>query len=386
MTASSALSPMLSDQEIAQVRLPLERASLLPPRVYSNDTIYELEKRRLFTRSWLPVCHVSQLPTTGSYVTRVLADEPVIAVRDKDKKVNVMSNVCRHRASILLDGHGQCEANRLICRYHSWTYRLDGQLIGAPHMDQVDGFDKSTIRLQHFNSEIWHGFVFVNLDSQAPPMNAQLSTLGDKIAPYQFDKMTAVEVIRRSLPWNWKVSLENFSESYHQIAVHTKTVQPYNPASLVQYHESDGPYCIFFSPQKPDITPPPPLVPVIENMPQSYYKGTNIFDVFPYFHVLAESSFALWFDLEVRSEHQTDAVWYMLVPSDKLNDQNMTALTEEFRHIFGPVLDEDYAACHGVGVGSRSRVAQPGRLSHMERSIHQFQNWWLDKMLTSESL
>lgn len=116
-------SRFFSRQEIAAVRRPLNLASFLPPRIYSDDAIFDFEKAAMFRRSWLPFCHVSQLPQAGSYVARQLFDESLIALRGGDGALNVFSNVCRHRnAALTLPGIGRCKGKRISCPYHGWTY------------------------------------------------------------------------------------------------------------------------------------------------------------------------------------------------------------------------------------------------------------------------
>ena len=100
-------------------------------RLYRDPEVLELEQERIFARTWQFVGHVAQLPEPGGYLTAQAGLEPVLVVRDADGELHAFRNVCRHRGSRLLSGSGEC-GKAIRCRYHGWTYRFDGQLIGVP--------------------------------------------------------------------------------------------------------------------------------------------------------------------------------------------------------------------------------------------------------------
>ena len=116
-------------------------AAALEPRLYTDPALLEAEQRLIFERTWQLAGHVSSLPAPGSYITADAGDQPVLVVRDEDGGLRAYRNVCRHRGSRLLSGSGQCKA-AIRCRYHGWTYKLDGTLIGVPEGlgfgDQLD--------------------------------------------------------------------------------------------------------------------------------------------------------------------------------------------------------------------------------------------------------
>ena len=119
---SESIAPLFDAADIAAVRQPLAAASFLPPKVYSDPRVFAFEKQAMFRRTWLPVCHVSQIPEAGDYFARKLFDEPVIVVRDRDDTIRVMSNVCRHRNAVLTpSGAASCKGRRLTCPYHGWV-------------------------------------------------------------------------------------------------------------------------------------------------------------------------------------------------------------------------------------------------------------------------
>src|SRR6266446_1098315 len=138
-------------------------AKTLPQRYFVSPEIFAEEKEKIFSRQWVLIGHQSQIAEAGDYFTAEISGESFIVVRDKHGAIHGFYNVCRHRGSRLIESrNGQLSA-AIQCPYHAWTYGLDGRLIGAPHMDDVSGFDKADYSLHPVNVALWEGFIFVNL-------------------------------------------------------------------------------------------------------------------------------------------------------------------------------------------------------------------------------
>ncbi len=137
-------------------------ARSLPQRYFVSRDVFEQEQEKIFSRQWVLVGHQSQLKKSGDFFLATIAGESLIVVRDQKSEVRAFYNVCRHRGARLKEdacGH----ASAIQCPYHAWTYALDGRLIGAPHMDDVPGFDKADYSLHPVSLGLWEGFIFVNL-------------------------------------------------------------------------------------------------------------------------------------------------------------------------------------------------------------------------------
>src|SRR5205823_7370525 len=136
----------------------------------TDPALLEAEQELIFERTWQLAGHVSQLPRPGSYITASAGTQPVLVVRDESGQIRAYLNVCRHRASRLLSGSGQCKA-AIRCRYHGWTYRFDGSLIGVPEGLQFgERLNKAELGLMPIRVEEMCGLVFVNLDPDAAPL------------------------------------------------------------------------------------------------------------------------------------------------------------------------------------------------------------------------
>ena len=109
--------------------------SCLPPQCYTSPEFYAFEMEAIFAREWVCVGRQEQIPNPGDFFSITLMDDPLLVVRGLDGEVKAMSAVCRHRGAIVAEGAGNCE-KAFICPYHSWSYDLDGNLLGAPEIDQ----------------------------------------------------------------------------------------------------------------------------------------------------------------------------------------------------------------------------------------------------------
>jgi choline monooxygenase len=189
--------------------------SALSPYLYTDPALLEVEQELIFERTWQLAGHVSELPGPGSYTTAQAGTQPVLVVRDEQGDLRAYRNVCRHRGSRLLSGSGQCRA-AIRCRYHGWTYRLNGELIGAPEaLAFGDKLDKPSLGLHPVRVEQLCGLVFVNLDPDAAPLAELTPGLAERLAPYRLETLESFAPSDGEQPANWKVVADNYLEGYH---------------------------------------------------------------------------------------------------------------------------------------------------------------------------
>ena len=187
----------------------------LDARYYTDPGVFAQEIDGLLSRTWQFAGHLSQIPAAGDYFEFEIAGQSLFAVRDRDGAVRTFYNVCQHRAHPLVSGAGKTRV--FICPYHAWTYELDGRLRAGRNTKSVPGFDNATICLTGVRNEIFHGFIFVNLDHEAAPMDEWFPGVRDEIAEFvpHIDCLTPLEWVECPERCNWKVSVENYSECYH---------------------------------------------------------------------------------------------------------------------------------------------------------------------------
>jgi phenylpropionate dioxygenase-like ring-hydroxylating dioxygenase large terminal subunit len=198
---------------------------------YTDPAVLDAERRQIFARRWVLIGRAAQLDAPGAYMVGDVAGESVIVVRQPDGTVRAMLNVCRHRgARILLDRHGTC-GRTIRCPYHSWSYGLDGSLLGAPNMRGAIGDAQPRLGLQPVRVHEAHGCLWVNLDLDAPcfdeDIGAQLrARLGgdEALAGWELERLTSGHRIVYAVAANWKLIVENFMECYHCSSIHPELV------------------------------------------------------------------------------------------------------------------------------------------------------------------
>jgi len=191
----------------------------LPWNWYSDPEILRLEQERIFLRAWQYVGHTGAVAEPGSFFAATAGRTPVVVTRARDGELRAFLNVCRHRGTVVADGAGRRET--LQCRYHAWTYELDGRLRAAPRSEREPGFDAADLSLVPLAIDTWGPLVFVNPDPDARPLSDALGPLPAQVGEIvdvgalQFRFRTEFEVAA-----NWKVSCENFLECYHCAVAH----------------------------------------------------------------------------------------------------------------------------------------------------------------------
>jgi choline monooxygenase len=207
----------LSDYEPS---LNLARAATIPARWYTSPDILKLEQDRIFARTWQAVGYAGAVTRPGDYFACDVQGEPIVVARAKDGVLRAFSNVCRHRASTIVEGSGS--ARILRCPYHAWTYELNGQLLGTPEFEGVENWNRSEVCLPQFRVETWGPFVFVNQDPNAAPFAevwGNIPRLAEEFG-CPADKLHLSQRRDYVINCNWKVYIDNYLEGYHLPAAH----------------------------------------------------------------------------------------------------------------------------------------------------------------------
>ena len=204
---------------------PIERASTIPSSWYTDPRFYAFDSEAVFSTTWQSVGRVGQVANAGDYFLATLADNPIIVVRGKDLKLRAFYNVCRHRGGPLATEDGN--AKMLKCRYHGWTYQLDGSLRGVPRFDRVELFDRKDYGLVPVGVDVWEELVFVRLSNDGAPLGESFIGITDRIAPIRLTDKRFYRRVDYQLNCNWKVYVDNYLEGYHVPIVHPELCKMY---------------------------------------------------------------------------------------------------------------------------------------------------------------
>jgi len=386
----------------------IECAQTLASRFYTDPHILEMEREKIFRRTWQLVGTLNQpcgdangikktISDPESYFTADVAGEPVIVVRDKQGTLRGFSNVCRHRAGPIALGSG-CK-NVLRCQYHGWTYTLEGQLIGTPDVDGVEFFDRSTMGMVPLRLETWEEFIFVSFAGAGGGKDGRWSTVGgrkekqeitgaeaqvlesfagsptladvlgkipEQARGFEFKGLQLAERRDYVIDCNWKVYVDNYLEGYHIPIAHPGLMRE------IDYSRYRTDTYRYYSQQFAPIRAMKPT----DSGERFYAPGTGLQEAL-YFWVFPNLMLNIYPDnistnLIVPLSHDktlTIFEWFFHdVDSPKTKERiaKAVAFSDEVQH-------EDILLCENVQKGLRSATYDRGRYSvKRENGVHHF--------------
>ena len=312
-----------------------------PVEHYRSEARFAAERNLVLRRYPIPFCPSAALPTSGSYVARDAAGTPLLAVRGSDGAVRVFRNACRHRGTQLATGAG-CE-KAFACRYHGWTYGLDGRLRAVPHEHGFPGFDKSTRGLVAVDAVEAQGLVFVTQDAPALA-DARLGELPPLLGP----KHRLVGSNELELPANWKILVEGFLEGYHIRSTHPDSFYPvqFDNLNVVERFGRNS-----------RITFPYRAVNKLRDLPPAERsadgKLTYVYHLFPNVMIATFPGRIIMVVLEPLATDRTRMVNYLLTDRDEKDVDAQSDLKRggEFVSV-GAIEDQDVACAIQRSIGS----------------------------------
>jgi phenylpropionate dioxygenase-like ring-hydroxylating dioxygenase large terminal subunit len=190
-----------------------------PVANYCSPARLRAELERVFRRTPTPFCPSAALPEAGSFLAREAAGTPTLAVRGDDGVVRAFRNACRHRGAQVACGAGREKG--FVCRYHGWTYGLDGALRHVPHEDGFPGLDKRSRGLVALDAFERGGLVHVTQEAGGE-RDDSLAAAPDVLPP----DFRVISMTEQRTAANWKVVAEGFLEGYHIFSTHRETFYP----------------------------------------------------------------------------------------------------------------------------------------------------------------
>ena len=331
---------------------PLERASTIPASWYLDEGLFDLERRSVFTRSWLMAGRAGQLLQRGEFISATTpADEPIVVVRGDDGVLRAFFNVCRHHAAAVVTEPAGV-ASTFRCPYHGWTYGLDGALKGTPDFSGVCDFDRSANGLVPMPSGIWESWIFVAADPATRLETFIGADLAARTMPLGLAGMHWVERRRYVLDCNWKVFVDNYLDGgYHVPHLHKglNTVLDYASYTI----ENGARFCLQSSPL---------VTEGAERETGAVRAGDRAFYfwIYPNFMIncyggAMDTNLVIPLGVD-RTEVLFD--FYFADVSDNRRAHNRDSI-----EIADRIQEEDLAICASVQRGLRSRAYTAGRLS-----------------------
>jgi choline monooxygenase len=370
---------MHDQRQYELTRRPLRQAGPLPAWCYADKDWYERELELIFRKEWLCVGRVEQIPNTGDYFTIEMIKQPLVVVRDGDA-VRVHLALCRHRGAIVAEGKGHCRS--FVCPYHSWTYALNGQLVGipgSPHpLAGVEGFRNDDYGLMPVRSDVWGGFIFITFNADAPPLKTWLGDLPSFLADYDIEQMQWTHTDTYEVDCNWKIWLENAFENYHVATVHRQHYDPKNPQNW-QFERPSGPWEAMFS--KRSVVAYSGL-PEIEGLSDDRKVGLYHIWLQPSLQIIITSSYMKYRQYLPDGPDKLRLYENWTFPRSTVERPDFKDIVgPEYYHKYSQIIREDLTINPVVQRAMQSGSFRPGRYSLEEYVVHRIGNYVIDKVV-----
>ena len=204
----------------------------LSSAAYTDNKFWLKEAKTVFADNWVFVGYKHELKTIGDVIPINVSEQPVLLVKNTKEEILAFHNVCSHRCLKLVDRSKNLK-KIISCPYHAWAYDLDGNLIASPHFGGTNNhkpknFNSKKHGLKPIRIKVWHDWIFININNNAPKFEKYASTLINQLEGINLEKILPVATLDfGKINTNWKFLIENFIEPYHVQFVHkTTTNQP----------------------------------------------------------------------------------------------------------------------------------------------------------------
>jgi choline monooxygenase len=393
-----------TDEDIyRQTRLPVDLASTLIPDAYCSPAFFALEQDRVFTTSWVAVGLVADVDAPGRCVVVQVAGRSIVVTRNRHGELRGFHNVCRHRATTLLDDDARevGRRGRIRCPYHSWTYDTDGNCLGTPLFEDSDvpagqepifdtseatGFDKADYGLLTVSVDSWGLFLFVNLSPEPEPLTTALGDLPERLAGYELETWVPQRRRTYDVAANHKLIGENFMEYYHLPWVHPELSRV---SKFSDHYRWQGPgryagMCTTPVSRNSDAGGWDGLRPLSSLGPQDADAGRFVW-LFPStaLVVLPNHVFVL-FNRPVAAARTVETAVLLTHPGS-MDDPAAEDGVEQLAKFWDLVNRQDVEIVERVQTGLENPAYRGGRMCfRFEEPLHRFQNMVIDKMVGIE--
>lgn len=221
------------------------RPDFVPVADYISKDFLELENEKVWPKVWLMACREEELGGAGAYHGFNVVRDSILLVRQPDGAIKAFHNVCQHRGRRLKEDACGHIGKSIHCRFHGWSWNVDGSIRRVVRRDQWDGcpaFDDESLRLPELRVDTWAGWVFVTMNPDAPSLAEYLGEVPDHLACYALEDTRMVWHVEMKTLANWKLVLNAFNEAYHVEATHPQTnSSTILPSRAAGIHAMSGP-------------------------------------------------------------------------------------------------------------------------------------------------
>ena len=379
---SSSLQSVLTELGTVAT-LSFEDALPIPAAVNHSKEFFDHELKSIFLKEWICVGREDEISNVGDFLTHEVAGVSILIVRQTNGSIISFINACAHRfARLVQEKSGN--TNRFMCPYHAWTYNIGGELVRAPYMEMKNCFDKKANGLRQVNTEIWEGFVYINLAKEKPKkVSSRLKFLKEEVVG-RYDMASYKTVMRKTMAWdaNWKNLIENFTESYHVPIAHKKTFALHKKPLEVYYCGEDSDhFCYHRAVQEAD-TGSGAAHPKNIRLKGEWRRMMVDCCVFPCQLITLMPDFLWYITVLPLDIGRFEATWGVAIPPEVLADipsSEYKNWLSELSKYMDTANDEDKILVQALNQGSASTILPKGTLHPIEKNLWQFTKY-LHKM------
>lgn len=349
----------------------------LPAKYYISPEIFAQEQERIFAHQWVCIGRSAQIPASGDYFLVSHGHENLVILRDLSGEIRAFYNFCRHRGTRLCNKPQGQFSGAIQCPYHAWSYRLDGQLAAAPHMQEVENFSRSDYPLVSCALAEWEGFLWINLATNPEPFSKVFAPLLHRFHDWNLPSLQLGKQITYDVQANWKLIFQNYSECYHCSPVHPQ-LAVLSPSNSGRNDLMHGPFLGGYMTLNPGSslttsgkTNRPALASLSpEDLQRAYYytfMPNVLFSVHP--------DYAMVHRLRPISADRTEIVceWYF-------ESESLPLGVEDAVEFWDLTNRQDWQVSEWTQLGVGSRAYTPGPYAHPEGLLAAFDQEYLKQM------
>lgn len=345
----------------------------------SDETFFQKEKKEIFSSSWCFLGRADEIPDVGDFRTVESPVGPVIVVRDKSEKIRVFSNTCLHRGCrITKEENGKCRA--FVCPYHGWSYNLDVRLISAKHMEGSDIFSPEDHKLRELNSDVWAGFVFMNLDPDAMSLGEWLGDMPEVFRYHDVQNLRCVGKDVYTVKANWKIIIENAIEDYHTERVHKGSIG----AVLGTRIKTAGQWQAIFVESERRwalLKGQEAVLPEIATLDETGKTRSYFTVAYPNTQFVFSQDSAWWLNVTPLTVDTSRLEVGYCFPKESTERADFEKASQPYLDRWRMTTDEDRAIVEEQQQGMRAPLHKTGPLSPTEDMVNRFDQWVLGRVV-----
>ncbi len=357
----------------------------LPAWVYRDAGWYEKERQAIWSREWVYVGRLNDLPQ-GTMRRIEVAGQSLILCRDRDGRVACFHNTCRHRGAELCSAHEQPLGKLITCKYHNWAYATDGRLVSTAFGTPTEDFRREDHGLFAVHVRDWNGFLYVCLAHDAPEFAPDMGVRS--LDSWPMATLVTGHRMEKRLKCNWKIFWENYNECLHCPGVHPELCDmvPIYRQGIMAANEAAG--------WTPDMPRPAsnlkdgavtwtasgqPCGPVFPHLTaEERANGYNFVTIYPTMFIVAHVDHVRAVRLEPLGPEETRLTAEWFFPPETMAQPGFDAA--EVAAFATIVMAQDAEVAEMNQRGLHSDRYERGRLMPQEFDIHRFHQWLRTRM------